>query len=579
MSFYDESKPISVTKLQALFNHEGSVWETDYASVRTGQIDGLPSDDLTIKRKVARYISEIKRQELAYTRQKARVAHSGSRYTASQGSGIGDLDEYDFEGFLDDLGLDLDFNAENQISAAAPTGGDLVGPQDIDLIEITDRSRLHVDIFPLTFRCRRCGHFQIMSGQETSLVCPDCKKKTEKTGGHAPRMVQESIIFICPHCATIEELTPRGKTAADARSGVFECPRGCGGHLHFYRWGRLGSAYWRCSKCGYREQPVRRNCGCSIYAEDDRADDSQIWPMRLNPTSASNTYGLQKTFVEVSKQDISLALLEAKRRQDLQIGKRSWSLEDLLQSLDGFTRGLFRQTYDLIDAFMVNDVESSTVVYGYTTRVTSNRPINESERIPKCFSRRGGRYRAYLVSSIGRGLVLVFDKSKIASLAQRNLPQSKRRTYEHLVEEELMALREGIFQENLDNPERFPIISSLHAVEHALFKRATDEAGLEVFGSKVLFGDAAILLFERQDVGDGGIVQLTTGQQFLRVANAVYSELSNCGQGCERGCLSCTFITDVRCSPFLETECERWYPGNCFLDRSLAGLIIGPAKG
>ena len=576
MSFYDESKPISVTKLQALFNHEGSVWETDYTSVRTVQIDGTPSDDLTIKRKVAKYISEIKRQELEYARQKAQAAYGGGRHTASQSSGITGLDEYDYEDFFDDLGLDIDFDIEHQVSESSEN--DLVGPQDIDLIEITDRSRLHADVFPLTFRCRRCGHFQIMSGHETDIVCPDCRKKVEKAGGHAPRMIQESIIFVCPHCATIEELTPRGKSPTDARAGVFECPQGCGGHLHFYRWGRLGNAYWRCSKCNYREQPVRRNCGCSIYPEGDEADNSQIWAMRLNPTSASNTYSRQKTFVEVSKQDITLPLLEAKRKQDLQTGKRSWSLEDLLQSLDGFTRGLFRQTYDLIDAFMVNDIESSTVVYGYTTRVTSNRPIREADRIPKYFSRRGGRFRAYLVSSIGRGLVLVFDKSKIADSVQRNLPQSRRHSYDQLVEEELMELREGIFQENLDNPERFPVVSSLHAIEHALFKKATDEAGLDVFGSKVLFSDAAILLFERQDVGDGGVVQLTTGQQFLRVANGIYSELSDCGQGCETGCLSCTFIADVRCSPFLETECDRWYPGNCFLDRSLASLILGPDK-
>lgn len=577
MSSYDESKPISITKWQALFNHEGSVWETDYTSVRTSQVDGIPSDDLTIKRKVAEYISEIKLQELEYTRQKAQIAYSGSRHIASQGSDITDLDEYDYEDFAEDLGLDLDFNVENQLSEHS-TESDMVGPQDIDLIEITDRSRLHADIFPLTFRCRRCGHFQIMSGQETDLVCPDCRKKMEKTDGHPPRMVQESIIFICPHCAKIEELTPWGKSLTDARAGVFECPKGCGGHMHFYRWGRLGNAYWRCSKCGYREQPVRRNCGCSIYAEDEKADDSQIWAMRLNPTSASNTYSLQKTFVEVNKQDITLTLLEAKRKQDLQAGRRSWSLEDLLQSLDGFTRGLFGQTYDLVDAFMVNDIESNTVVYGYTTRVTSNRPIKESERIPKCFSRRGGRFRAYLISSIGRGLVLVFDKNKIADVAQRDLPQSRRRSYDQLVEEELIGLREGIFQDNLDNPEQFPVVSSLHAIGHALFKKATDEAGIEVFGLKILFGDAAILLFERQDVGDGGIVQLTTGQQFLRVANGIYSELSDCGQGCEKGCLSCIFIADVKCSPFLETECDRWYPGNCFLDRSLASLIIGPDK-
>lgn len=271
-------------------------------------------------------------------------------------------------------------------------------------------------------------------------------------------------------------------------------------------------------------------------------------------------------------------LLAVKRGQDAETGKRSWRLDELLQSLDGFTRGIFRQTYDLVDAFMVNDIESSTVVYGYTTHTTSNRPISESERIPKCFSQRGGRYRAYLIKSIGRGLVLVFDKAKIAQVIQREVPLSSRKDYDSLVDEELDALEFGIFQDNLDHPELFPVSSAMHAIAHALFSRASDEAGLEIFGVKVLLRDAALLLFERQDVGDGGIVQLTSGQQFLRLANGMHSQLYSCGQDCEKGCLSCTFITDFNCSPFLETECNRWYPGNSFLDRSLAGLIIGPTK-
>ena len=74
MSKYNSEKAISITKWQALFSHEGSVWETDYASVRTLRIDGTPSDDLTIKRKIATYVSEIKEQELRYTHQMARSA-------------------------------------------------------------------------------------------------------------------------------------------------------------------------------------------------------------------------------------------------------------------------------------------------------------------------------------------------------------------------------------------------------------------------------------------------------------------------------------------------------------------------
>jgi predicted RNA-binding Zn-ribbon protein involved in translation (DUF1610 family) len=574
MDWDEDRKAISITKWQALSNHEGSVWETDYASVRTAQIDGVPSDDPTIKRKVATYISDIKQQEILYTNQKAQAAQSKARRSVLPTARAADGEDYG--DFLNELGVDAIDMSLGAIEAESDTStvDDLVKPQDIDLIEVTDRSRIHVDIFPLAFRCHSCGHYHVLSENESGISCPDCKNKQDKNDT-AKRMVQESVVFVCPHCATIEELTPMGTTVKDARKGVFECPKHCGGHLHFYRWGRLGSAYWRCTKCGYREQPVRRNCGCSIYS-DDKTSDSQVWSMRLNPTSASNTYSLQKTFVEVSKQDITLPLLYEKRKRDLESGKKSWRLDDLLQGLDGFTRGVFQQTYDLTDAFMVNDVESSTVVYGYTTRATSIRPIRESERLCKYFSRRGGRYRAYLIKSIGRGLVLVFDKTKIADIAQRDVPPTDCQRYDDLVDAELTVLEGGVFQDNLDHPEGFPVVAAMHAIEHALLKKATDEAGLEIFGSKVLLRDAAVLVFERQDVGDGGVVQLTTGQQFLRLANGIYNELSSCGQGCEKGCLLCTFITDFNCAPFLETECVRWYPGNSFLDRNLASMIIGP---
>jgi predicted RNA-binding Zn-ribbon protein involved in translation (DUF1610 family) len=570
----EDRKAISITKWQALSNHEGSVWETDYASVRTAQIDGTPSDDPIIKRKIATYISEIKQQEISYTNRRAQASEDRIRRVVSPAARA--VEGEDYADFLDELGVDvIDLGlTAREAESESSTADDLVKPQDIDLIEVTDRSRIHVDIFPLTFRCRSCGHYHVLSENESDLRCPDCKAQ-EGEKDSTSRLVQESVVFVCPHCANIEELTPINTSSKDARKGIFECPKRCGGHLHFYRWGRLGSAHWRCTKCGYREQPVRRNCGCSIYS-DDKTSDSQVWSMRLNPTSASNTYSLQKTFVEVSKQDISLSLLYDKRKRDLESGKKSWGLDDLLQGLDGFTRGVFQQTYDLIDAFMVNDVESSTVVYGYTTRVTSNRPIRESDRLCKYFSRRGGRYRAYLIKSIGRGLILVFDKTKIAEIAQRDVSPLSRQSYGDLVDAELSVLENGIFQDNLDHSEAFPVVSAMHAIEHALLKKATDEAGLEIFGSKILLQDAAVLLFERQDVGDGGVMQLTAGQQFLGLANGIYNELSSCGQGCEKGCLLCTFITDFNCAPFLETECVRWYPGNSFLDRNLASMIVGP---
>lgn len=575
MSLYENRKTASISKWQALLHHEGSVWDTDYASVKTTSINGLPCDDLIIKKKVAAYISEIKRQEIQYTSRRAQITERRATRSALRPQVS---PNQNYNDFFKEIGLDsLEFDFSPSQTSEPVEGNDLVAPQDIDLIELTDRSRIHVTIYPLTFRCSKCGHFQIVSEDESDLTCPDCKQNKEGRDGEARRMIQESLIFVCPHCANIDEVTPSRTSIKDARNGIFECPKGCGGHLHFYRGRKLSGAFWRCPKCNYTDRPVRKNCGCSIYS-DDSADESQVWSMRLNATAASNTYCLQKTFVEVDKQNITLPILRAKRQKDMQEGKRAWELGDLLQRMDGFTRGIFQQTYDITDTFLVNDVESSTVVYGYTTKVTANRPIQDYERLSKCFPMRGGRYRAYLIKSIGRGLVLVFNKDKIAEIAQYDISPANRLPYDAMIDNELMMLERGVFQENLDQPQRFPMVTAMHAIEHALFNTASNEAGLEIFGSKVLFRDAAVILFERQDVGEGGVIQLTAGEQFLRVANGVYSALSSCGQACEEGCLLCTYITDFYCSPFLETECQRWYPGNSFLNRKLAGMIIGPKR-
>ena len=76
-----------------------------------------------------------------------------------------------------------------------------------------------------------------------------------------------------------------------------------------------------------------------------------------------------------------------------------------------------------------------------------------------------------------------------------------------------------------------------------------------------------------QDIGYGGVVQLTAGQGFLQLMRGAKSIIEDCNHDCEKGCLACVYITDAWCMPFLPDEVG-WYPPNSFLMRQEAVAVL-----
>lgn len=565
MARYEE-KRISVTKWQALFHHEREVWETDYASVQTVGFDADRCEDQTIKEMVADAIDEglerwTKHQEersrrRAYqrsTQRAARVAAQQRKYSKK----------------LADLGLDWD-ETPSATGETAPEGKTrLVRARDIDLRELIDRSTIRVSIYPHTFVCPRCYHYQIISGGTSDLACPCCKARMERQGktDHVPQMQQVAIIHICPRCAKVEELIPEGLQVKD---GMLRCQ--CGAHLHYYglRGARARDIYWECLRCKRRYPDMgrgraidQRNCDCSIYEKDEegRSKVSKMW---VDRSAGSNTYALNFRMLRIGHEPVALSILYARHQQDRAGSIKTWSLEDMFREggLSGQERLMFKAMFPIRDAFLVSNVRSSTVVYGYSTRKGT---IKDDERLPQFFrDSSSNTYRAYVVNEQGRALAIVLDKARIAKAIQHGTKPS----YDRLIENEIAALETGgLFQQNIDNPQNFPLIASLHTLEHAIFKQALAQVGLDDFGSVILLREGVILLYERHDIGYGGVVQLTAGQGFLQLVLEAKRIIEGCGHDCDKGCLACIYITDAYCVPFLRDEVNKWYPPNAILMR------------
>lgn len=564
MAWKDE-KPITVTKWQALFHHEREVWETDYAAVQTIRIVADPSDDPVLREMVAGYIEEGQTRWTSYAEERSRrIAYRQASERAARSA----VEETQYSSMLAGLDLDLD-DVEpepSNLSTLPIRAVSMIKASNIDLREVTDASSIRVRIYPRTFVCTTCGHYQVVDGAVSSLKCPCCEK------GY---LQQEAIIHICPRCARVEELIPEDVPKVDDK-GWLICK--CGGHLHYYGRDRVATIRWQCRKCRTqypqwgRRRAIDRSCGCSIW-EKDEEDKAKVSKMYIDRTAGSNTYPLSFSTIRIGDEPIRLSVLQSRYRQDKDESLKTWHIDVLFkEQLNGPEQIMFRAMFPIHDAFLVSNVLSSTVVYGYSTRKGI---IKEEERLPQFFyDDRANRYRAYVVNEQGRALVIVLDRDRLAQAVQRNKPTAEWLSYDQLIEYELGMLNtRGRFQQNIDAPEDFSLIATIHTLEHAVFKQAIAQVGLDDFGSKILLREGVIILYERRDIGYGGVVQLTAGQGFLQLMRGAKSIIEECNHDCEKGCLACVYITDAWCMPFLPDEVG-WYPPNSLLMRRHAEAAL-----
>lgn len=584
-----------LSKWQVIFrNFEGSVWDTEGLGVRTARIQGAPISvpgpmAVSVANEISKLIELREQHESMSQRRRAQRAAAVEGEAESEGPPSDVLRQ--IEAHLNEL------RGEVPITVDVPTGsteGLRVDPAQIEFYEVIDNSTISVNVYPRSFRCHWCGHYEIVDPESPRPLycpccrsfCPSCREQvTEPVNGTCPvcgsktrrsLLDQFRYVFVCPRCASIEEFTPAIARLEDVRGHQIECPECHNGHLHFYIKDSFNTAFWRCtnSNCRFRNRTddnrLNKFCRCHIRRG---SDGEQGRPSIMKPiiTSApSISYPLIKSYLYLGAEPVNLANLKAEQEKQSSMDRHSWRLSDGLSEPD------IRILADLgiKDSFTVPRINTSTVVYGYKSNVSSfPHVIEDYERMGQLFGSHN-RYKAYLVNTVGRALVVVLDKERFVRLLR--LTDT---SYEAIVDDAINHLENDALQELLENPERVPLVTAFHALEHAYFKTVTRQVGLEVFGSKLLLRDCSIVLYEREEVGSGGLIQVTSGSQgaqFKRLIHGVWNAIKSCDQGCRNACPACVFVNDFYCQPFVPNEVERWLPPNSLLDRELAAGYMSP---
>lgn len=584
-----ENSESSISKWQLLFrNHEQAIWQSDKASLRTLKVNGTKDEnaDPEILKSIAREITIWRSREYNHFNEKLRrKGMYSSTQTATTAPKFA-ADELNKQ--LEEL---IGATTETIVTRKEePTSQGKVDPSHIDLYEINDDSRVITNVYPLSFHCFRCGHYEILdSKNQRDLTCPCCKEaycfkcakavpftsdnKCKICGQQTKRneLQQFSFVFACPRCAHVEELTPRLVQLRNVQGRRIPCQAGgqCTGHIHFVMRSSFLKSFWKCETCNDVKK-VDKHCICHIAKVEDQnltAIPSIMKPITTNASSIMRP--LISSYLYMGTSTVTLEGLQQEHDRAKSIDLDSWSLKDDVENID---LQMIKDQYGISNAFTVPEITTLTIVYGYISGVQSfPTRIADNDRLAKLF-KYGHKYRAYAVKTKGRGLIIVLDKEKILETLKK-AGVSGFNDYKDLADKTKAAMTSGQLQTLVENPDQVPLISLLHGVEHALAKTLIDQTGLEEFGSKIMIDDCCIVLYERENLGSGGLTQITKskqGSEFKKFLLASQKHLRMCSQLCERGCLACIFINDFHCQPYIPNEVGRWFPPNSILNRNLS---------
>ncbi|MHA1248889.1 MAG: hypothetical protein ACTSRP_02740 [Candidatus Helarchaeota archaeon] len=602
-----EALGIKLSKWQVLYrNFIDSIWETEKITVRTIDIFGNEVIHPKIIESIAKEIDKLKKFENKYYERrskkwneyKKRKKESNNEKNAPQLSLNEDniLDLANFDQNLIDTIADELFN-ENTV---------VITPKQIDLIEINDSSRVLVQIYPLSFRCHYCGHFEIISPEKTrTLICPCCNKNCPNCGKllreedffnkkcqrcnqnlEIKYLEQFSQIFVCPRCGKVHEYVPSSKIRYNTIqfNKPFKClNEDCNGHLHFYITKSISDAHWVCSSNPKHIFQLRKNCECQIPKFGDSDNEYALSPMKATPASASSIFRpLIKSFIYLGDklEDINIQNLYTHYENSRNIDTFHWKMSEKIT--DQVALEIINELYKIKDVFSIPKIKNTIVLYGYKSGIFKQN-ISEDEKLARFFTSKDRknvrRYKAYLVNTQGRGLIFMFDKKKIFEFLKsiNEIPNQNISSYDDLANENINSLNNTEIQILLNGERNLSLITLLHTLEHSLIKSVIDQIGLEIFGSKIIISDATIILYEREDIGSGGLVQITLGEEsseFKKFLRKYQKNINICSQMCDYACPACIYINDYYCQPYLNNEIERWIPPNSFLNRDLAKKFI-----
>lgn len=621
--------PKRISPWQALFRYYPfSMTDAEHAVLRVRTIRGLKqvnNDRPQVRAEIARRIGLLEERNLLHNQRVAERSHraykSAAPSTTTDEDPLAALaadlqasmfsgdnqDASDVEDLFDDMVSEKDDASPTILNSTPVLMG--VSPQRINLIDVSS-GQAQAEVYPLTFRCPSCGHFQRADPNRGLPMCPCCMtcKECSKTF-HASKsqrcsncgsanvrqtpLRQLSVIEICSRCALVREIFPyRLRLRPEDWLGrPIRCPKCNIGHIHLRRGFSLTDARFVCTNgCAYEkwEAELGGECPeCSVRKDaNDAQDQGNKAYMKPAPAAASsNLNPLVESFLFLGSEEANLQSMQEGFKRHRQEGLAGWSVEDLgTDTAFPQKSEATRKLCGIADAFTLSGIRTTTVNYGYWSRAQEyKRLINDEDRLHR-FYRNDPNYDVYFVETEGYGLVIALDKARLLRLVNEATGATFA-SYDDLVEAALFQLRgdkpsgQMVFQDLIE-PEKveqdlgLALVRLLHSLEHAVLAQAEDQVGLSIFGSKLLIRDATIVLYEQEDVGDGGINQLVSGTGFLKLMRAVRNHLTVCEQDCERACPACNFIDDAKCRPFVPHEFEgagvRWVPPNALLDRGLA---------
>lgn len=463
--------------------------------------------------------------------------------------------------------------------------------RDVSLIEVNSGSSVRTEVFPRSVHCQRCSHFLILDPERPprSMTCPCCRKG---------QLVVEPIVFICGRCAAFRELTPPGEKIAgrarrknrrigESKGLQPQCPD-CGkGHIHLEKHGTNSVARWQwtCTHCSHYKENVQELCSdCSL--PKTAKDTPDFIFMQAIPAAASNA--LQPLTYEeifVGPEKINISSLHIRSGHEFEEWEDAFSLKHALEegAVSEADASSLRASC-LLDAFLVDNVRVFTTTYGCKPGGISRHPqtpVESEDRLAHFFRDPEGisRYCAYCISTQGAALVLSFDPTLIIerlssrlnghSDSLQNLVRKEASTAAHLSIRDLLRI-EG---------DTLAIYRSLHALEHALLGAAMQQIGNESLGSRLFAAEATVVIFERTNIGRGGVVQLVNRGPGLRsLFDAARDNMLGCAQGCVDGCPACAYVKDAYCIQPTEFLGQSWVPPNSLLSRRGAARILSPEE-
>lgn len=626
--------PKRISPWQALFRYyPNSMTDAEHAVLRVHTVRGLKqliNDRPQVRAEIARRIGMLEQKILLHNQIVAARSHraykSSTSSTAADEDSLGalavDLQASMFSGNNDDLSdvEDLFDDIANEKNDPSPTilhsmpilmG---VSPQRINLIDMGN-GQAQAEVYPLTFRCpsSSCGHFQVADPNKGLPTCPCCLtcKECRKTfsasksqrcphcgsvNARQTPLRQLSVIEICSRCALVRQIFPHALRLRpeDWVGRPVRCPKCNIGHIHLKRGFSLADARFVCTHgCHYErwEAELGGECPeCSVRKDANNADDKgdKAFMKPAPAVASSNLQPLVESFLFLGSEEANLKSLREGFKRHRDEGYGGWSVGDLdADTVFPQKSKAARKICGIDDAFTLSGIRTTTVNYGYWSRAQEHkRPIKDEDRLHRFYrgNRNDPNYDVYFVETEGHGLIIALDQARLLGIVNE-ATGANFASYNDLVEAALFQLRgdnppgQIVFQDLID-PEKvahdhgLTLVRLMHSLEHAVLAQAEEQVGLQIFGSKLLLRDATIVLYEQEDVGDGGINQLVSGTGFLKLMRSVRNQLAVCEQDCETGCPACNYGEDAKCRPFVPHEFEemgvRWVPPNALLDRVLA---------